>query len=118
VLEGNSPLYRWGSRVSIYTGLPTVIGWDWHQKQQRWGYQGQIEERLRDVRTLYTDTSVPRTVELLGKYQVRYVYVGDLERAYYPGPGLAKFDQMVGQQLDLVYDSAGVRIYRVRVEGQ
>ncbi len=26
VLEGRSPVYRWGSRISIYTGLPTVLG--------------------------------------------------------------------------------------------
>jgi uncharacterized membrane protein len=113
ILEGWAPLYHWGSRVSIYTGLPTVIGWDWHQIQQRWAYQDEVQQRVQDVKTMYVGTSIPQTVELLRAYQVRYVYVGELERAYYPGPGLAKFDAMVGQYLELVYDQDGVRVYRV-----
>src|SRR5262249_33812221 len=48
IVEGTRPLYRWGSRIAIYTGLPTVIGWDWHQKQQRWGYQSTIDDRIAD----------------------------------------------------------------------
>ena len=32
VLEAQTPEYRWGSRVAIYTGFPTVVGWSWHQR--------------------------------------------------------------------------------------
>src|SRR5207248_5832906 len=54
VLEGRSPVYRWGSRFSIYTGLPTVLGWDVHQAQQRAGYTGSIQERMTDVERAYS----------------------------------------------------------------
>jgi uncharacterized membrane protein len=118
IAEGNAPLYSWGSRVSIYTGLPTIIGWDWHQTQQRFGFRHMIEERLRDVRTLFTDANPQRALEILRRYNVRYVYVGELERVYYPEAGLRKFDEMVGRDLELVYDQDRVRIYRVPGEAE
>jgi YYY domain-containing protein len=114
IAEASVPLYRWGSRVSIYTGLPTILGWDWHETQQRWGFRYMIEDRVRDLRALYSDVNRERTLQLLNKYDVTYVYVGDLERAFYPEEGLRKFDAMVGTDLDVVYDQDGVKIYRVR----
>ncbi len=96
ILEGNTPLYHWGSRFSVYTGLPTVLGWDWHQKQQRWGYQSRVEQRQRDVKTAY-ETTDPETLRaVLAKYDVAYIVVGGVERAYYPAAGLEKFERLVG----------------------
>jgi YYY domain-containing protein len=112
VLEASVPEYRWGTRVAMYTGLPAVLGWRWHQVQQRGTYAPMVDQRLRDVQTMFNDPSPNRVLPLLKKYQVRYVYVGALERAYYTAAGLIKFDQ----QTDLfnpVYRQHGVTIYEV-----
>jgi uncharacterized membrane protein len=111
VLEGRSPVYRWGSRFSIYTGLPTVLGWDVHEGQQRTGYTSMIQERIGDVERAYASTNPQDALNVLRKYQVRYVVVGGLERKYYPAAGLAKFRNM--PDLQLVYDANDVQIYEV-----
>jgi uncharacterized membrane protein len=108
-------LYRWGSRVAIYTGLPTIVGWSWHQRQQRSAMPGQwIDQRLNDVQRLYSDTNPEVALEIVLKYDVRYIYVGEVERIYYPGPGLDKFEQMRADgRLNLVYHNDQVKIYEV-----
>ncbi|MBV9544481.1 MAG: hypothetical protein JOY61_08890, partial [Chloroflexi bacterium] len=116
ILEGRSPIYRWGSRVSIYTGLPTILGWDWHQTQQRSGdngagYAGMIQERAQDVERAYASPDPEQALSVLRKYDVQWVYVGGLERAYYPAVGLDKLRDM--PELHLVYDANGVQIYQV-----
>lgn len=109
-------LYRWGSRVAIYTGLPTIIGWSWHQRQQRSAMPGTwIDTRLNDVQRLYSDPDPGVALEIVRKYEVRYIYLGEVERIYYPGPGLDKFERMRADGLlDLVYHNEQVRIYEVK----
>jgi YYY domain-containing protein len=113
ILEGNAPLYHWGSRFSIYTGLPTVLGWDWHQKQQRMAYSNKVDERVRDVQRAYESPDPQAATSIIQKYGVKLIVVGGLERAYYPAAGLAKFDKMVGQGLEVAYQDGSVTIYRV-----
>lgn len=114
IVEANALPYRWGSRISVYTGLPTIVGWDWHQRQQRAALSSTVVDwRLQDLRELYDTPSIERALELLDKYQVGLIYVGELERAYYSEAGLAKFEAMVGQHLDVVYRQGPVTIYRV-----
>lgn len=113
ILEATRPIYRWGSRFAIYTGLPTVIGWDWHQKQQRWGFQNQVDERVNAVQQMYDNPSPEQTIGMLRSYDVTYIIDGELEQGFYPG-ARAKFDSMVGSDLTLAYDQDGVRIYQVK----
>lgn len=114
ILETHSEAYRWAPRVSIYTGLPTVLGWPWHQTQQRQPYRDMmLLPRQRDVATMFNDARPDAALALLKKYSVRYIYVGDLERAYYRPEGLAKFERMAGSGLAIVYQRDGVTIYEV-----
>lgn len=114
ILEGQVPEYRWGSRFSIYTGLPTVQGWNWHQRQQRSVVPQVVERRVSQVQELYSTTDLARAQKLLDTYQVSYVIVGGLERAYYSAEGLAKFEMLAGQgYLRPVYSGGVVTIYEV-----
>ncbi|MEW5718302.1 MAG: DUF2298 domain-containing protein, partial [Chloroflexota bacterium] len=115
ILEGNAPLYHWASRVSVYTGLPTVIGWDWHQKQQRSIIDGAIiDRRLDAVRQIYNSRSADSVLPLLKRFRVAYIFVGEVENAFYDKAGLAKFDALArAGQLRLVYQNERVRIYKV-----
>ena len=113
MLEGFTPQYRWGARVSVYTGLPSVIGWKWHQEQQRWNYREAVDQRVRDVDTIYSTTDASEALSLMGKYGVEYVYVGQMERLYYPADGLAKFDGELSAHLDRVFQNDHVDIYRL-----
>jgi YYY domain-containing protein len=113
IVEASTPLYRWGSRVSIYTGLPSIIGWDWHQKQQRSILPGQvIEKRIQDTNAIFTSTDSQQLQNLLNQYHVEYIYVGPLERLYYAGDGINKFDQP-NPLWKLVYENPQVKIYEV-----
>ena len=113
IVEGIAPLYHWRSRVAIWTGLPTVLGWDWHQKQQRGDFGYMVDERDRDVQTIFTSTQPEAVKALLSKYGVEYVYVGGQERAFYPAAGIDKFESMVGSTLTRVYQGGQVTIYQV-----
>ncbi|MCL4395242.1 MAG: hypothetical protein M1482_10655 [Chloroflexi bacterium] len=119
VLEGNAPLYRWGSRIAVYTGLPTVIGWDWHEKQQRSVIDPAIiDQRIQTVRDIYNTTDVNAALQKLQDYRVKYIYVGDLEREYYEATGLAKFDKMVSSgKAQVVYENGHVKIYELTGTG-
>ncbi len=113
VLEAHNEQYHWSSRIANYTGLPTVLGWPWHQIQQRMKYDYAVRDRISDVEEMYSTSDVGLALELLRQYEVEYVVVGQLERVYYPERGLRKFDEMVEDGLArVVYRNEGVQIYQ------
>ncbi|MCS7060661.1 MAG: DUF2298 domain-containing protein, partial [Anaerolineae bacterium] len=119
IIEGTTGgnLYRWGNRFSIYTGLPTVVGWQWHQRQQRAALSDRIVyDRDDDLVEFYGTPDIEQALRLIRRYDARYIILGDLEHVYYDEAGFAKFDEMVRRgYLSVVYQNAGTTIYRVNV---
>ena len=74
--------YDWSARIAIYTGLPSVIGWDWHQKQQRWSFQPMVDRRIADVQALFTVADEKAVTTFLQAYEVGYVVVGTQEHRF------------------------------------
>lgn len=111
IVEAVGPLYRWTGRISEYTGLPAVVGWDWHQIQQRTDYAGLVQRRRSETELFYTSPSTQLAVDYLRKYGVGYVVVGGEERVHGTPEGLDKFAQMPA--LTEVFRNGDDRIYAV-----
>ncbi len=111
IAEEVGGLYHWTGRISMLTGLPAVIGWDWHQTQQRWDYTQYIQQRRTDTQVFYQTTDTGFAVDYLRKYNVRYVVVGTEEVALGTAQGLEKFKSM--DALTQVYSDGKYAIYEV-----
>lgn len=107
IIEGLSHLYSWGNRISVYTGLPSVIGWDNHQNQQRAGYSFTVAARRAEIDDFYNSPLRFTALQTLDNYDVKYVYVGEMERAKYSIIGLFKFERMASDGLVQVYPPSG-----------
>ncbi len=90
ILEAQGESYTDFARVSVNTGLPTVIGWPVHE----WLWRGSPDEggrRSDDVKILYESQDPDETSALLKKYNISYVFIGQLEREKYKNLNENKF---------------------------
>jgi uncharacterized membrane protein len=110
--------YTWLGRFSIYTGLPDVVGWEWHQMQQRLMFSETVKARGVEEDAFYATTDPNMARDFLHKYNVRYIIVGQLERAKYTGGGLDKFTEYNGTFWNEVYRDGQTAIYEVPVGGE
>jgi len=114
ILEGQAYEYRWGNRYTIYTGLPGVVGWNWHQRQQRAILRNNIvQDRVDAINMFYTTEDIVFVIDFLKAHDVSYIVLGQLERIFTPGPGLDKFEQFDGILWEKVYQVGQTTIYRV-----
>lgn len=111
-----------GSRFSIATGLPAVIGWQRHQQQQR--YLDDLGIREAALRELYTTSDTARHEAIIDEYNIEYVIVGQTER-HYPTidgndcidtgseEGIASLESLVDSRLEVAFASGSTTVYRV-----
>lgn len=107
----------WGSRYSIFTGIPALMGWDGHVREWvagRPGMENDISHRFQATEQIFRSTDADTAKKYMDAYGVRLVMVGTVERngvpgrkGGYPPEGLAKFQQF----LPLIYKNPEVEIY-------
>jgi YYY domain-containing protein len=82
VAEAWGDAYGDFARVSMNTGLPTVLGWEYHVHQRGRSWP-EIEERKADLARLYQSGDGAEVASVLRKHHVGFVYVGALEARVY-----------------------------------
>ena len=107
IVEAVGDSYSDYARVSEHTGFPTVLGWRGHELQWRGGAT-EMGNRQQDVQTLYETSDWTKASAIIAQYNIRYIYVGNLETSSYH-VSAAKFDQY----LKVVYQNQTVTIYEV-----
>ena len=108
ILEAQGDSYTDYARVSSNTGLPTVLGWTVHEWLWRGSYSVP-EPRIKDVETLYETESLKETLNLIKKYSISYVFIGDLERQKYEDLNKEKFEE-IGEK---VFSSGDSVVYKI-----
>jgi YYY domain-containing protein len=109
MVEATGGSYSDAGFVSAFTGLPTVLGWDFHQYQWR-GNTIESGKRQPDIAQIYQSSDSSQVLTLLDRYDVQYVYVGPVEKRKYELP--PHVAERFGHFLDKVYEGGGVSIYR------
>ncbi|MCY3782121.1 MAG: DUF2298 domain-containing protein [Chloroflexi bacterium] len=118
IIEGRQPgsEYRWNGRISIMTGLPSVLGWNWHQRQQRTFHpmHDGIFQRERNILQFYDTADIDIAVDIIHHFDITYIIRSGLEQAHSTAEGLQKLDRMVDRGLlDIAYEVPGGKIYQV-----
>jgi uncharacterized membrane protein len=99
--------YSGYARISMLTGLQTVLGWPGHEAQWR-GTSEPQGSRRDDIAKLYTTARWDEAQYIIEQYNIRYVYIGVLERVSMPVN-----EEKFQLHLKPVFQQGSVTIYEV-----
>ena len=106
IVEAVGGSYTEYARISTFTGLPTVLNWSNHEGQ--WRDPALQGSREGDIQTLYTTPDWTVAQEIISRYNIRYIVVGNLERNTYP-VNEEKFNKF----LKPIFQQGSITIYEV-----
>ncbi|MCL0030983.1 DUF2298 domain-containing protein [Dehalococcoidia bacterium] len=108
MVESYGGSYTDNGRISSSTGVPTVLGWVFHEIQWR-GSDVLVTERMGDVDMIYRTKNVDELIGLLHEYDISIIVLGPREKKIYPGFDTKIFD-MIGTR---IFENSEYILFRV-----
>jgi YYY domain-containing protein len=105
LVEAVGGSYSSFARISTNSGQPALIGWVFHEYQWRGSYN-EIGSREPDIGILYSTRNSEEMKGILQRYNIRYVFLGNLEFRNYD---ISK--DIFDANLSLVFELGDVYIY-------
>ncbi len=108
--------YHWNGRISIGTGLPSALGWNFHQRQQRTFHPMPrwVEQREANIQQFYNTADIDIAVDIIHHFDIRFIIRSGLEEVQSTEEGLEKFDRMLDTGLlKVAFLTEGGMIYEV-----
>ena len=115
ILESYGDSYTEYDRISAYTGLPTVMGWQTHEWLWRTsrivtdGYGQVVKPRQADVQTMYEFQDESKAKSLFKEYQVEYIVISGMEKSKFPAINVEKLTSLG----TTVFHNSSIDIIRV-----
>jgi uncharacterized membrane protein len=106
IAEAVKDAYSEYARIATFTGMPSVLGWTNHEDQ--WRDHALQGSRKEDLQTLYTTSDWLTAEEIINRYNIRYIVVGNLENQTYL-VNKEKFDRF----LKPIFQQGSITVYEV-----
>ncbi len=83
ILEKTNGSFTPSGRISVFTANSTVLGWHGHEWLWRaepdYSAPEMLNQRWSDIFTIYTSNNRDEVMSLIEKYNISYIYIGNLE---------------------------------------
>lgn len=113
ILEAGGPPYREFGRVTMFTGLPTLLGWEYHVMQRGTPVKT-VTERRDVIKEIYSSEHLDPALTLIRENKIEYILIGSLERKTYNDKGLKKFADSPNM-FPVIFSSGDTIVYRTPV---
>ncbi len=112
LIEGSGASYSLAARISSYSGVPSVLGWENHVALRGIGKRA-IERRARAIELIYNSPNVISAYHVAKKFGATFLVVSEYERKIYSAKSLLKFENAPSYFIPRVKKEMSV-LYEVR----
>ncbi|RIL03995.1 MAG: hypothetical protein DCC75_12690 [Proteobacteria bacterium] len=99
------------TRVNMNTGIPSLLGWEYHVIQRGLNH-AQAVQRKDDIHAIYSSAEPYLAYQAAQRNNVDFIVVSNIEKNTYPAAGIAKFER-APELFPVLFRQGDVRVYGI-----